>query len=257
VAIVSVMAANNETGLEHRWEEVARMCREAGVWFHCDAAQWVGKRPAGALGRCDIVTVSAHKFGGPKGTGLLVIPDGGGEFASQVGGPQEGTRRAGTEDVAGIAAMLAAWRERDGGAGARARPEEDRDWFEAEVTGSIEGVLVIGRGAPRRWNTSMLVMPEFGNLKWLTRLSRRGFAVSTGSACSSGKGNPSHVMAAMGLDHDEMGRVLRISSGPDTERGDWEGLAGALEEVWKELARGGKPAGRIDLGRPGERSTTR
>jgi cysteine desulfurase len=103
--------------------------------------------------------------------------------------------------VAGIAAMLAAWRERDGRVGARARPEEDRDWFEAEVTGSIEGVLVIGRGAPRLWNTSMLVMPEFGNLKWLTRLSRRGFAVSTGSACSSASGTPSHVLSAiMGTD---------------------------------------------------------
>ena len=86
----------------------------------------------------------------------------------------------------------------------------------------------------------MLVLPRFGNLKWLTRLSHLNFQVSTGSACSSGKDNPSHVMEAMGLSFEEMGRVLRISSWWNTATEDWDSLGDALEEVWAELK---KPSG--------------
>lgn len=245
VGLVSMMAANNETGVVHPWNEVAAICREAGVLFHCDAAQWAGKRSSSGLAACDFITVSGHKFGGPKGVGMVVVPEGMNQFEGQVGGPQESGRRGGTEDVPGIAAMMAALRE-------RAPWDEtmvpDRDWFEDKCMRTVPGCSVVGKGVERLGNTSMLLLPRFNNLKWLTRLSRLGFAVSTGSACSSGKGNPSHVMEAMGLDYDEMGRVVRISAGPETCRPDWQALAEALETVWNELQSGGAK-GKIDLGR--------
>ena len=109
----------------------------------------------------------------------------------------------------------------------------ERDAFEKRVIDSLPGSKVVGAEADRLWNTSMLVMPAHGNVKWLTRLARHGFQISTGSACSSGKENPSHVMMAMGLDFKEMGRVLRISAGWETAKEDWFGLSDALSEVWK------------------------
>jgi cysteine desulfurase len=97
------------------------------------------------------------------------------------------------------------------------------------------GMKLIGADGPRLWNTSMFVLPHTKNLKWLTRLSQRGFSVSTGSACSAGRGNPSRVMAAMGLDFDEMGRVMRVSGGWETTGEDWSDLAAAIREVAGEL----------------------
>jgi cysteine desulfurase len=244
VAMVSVMAANNETGVLQPWREIAARCRADGVLYHCDAAQWVGKVPMAGLGECDLVTASGHKFGGPKGVGFLVLPEKGGDgYCSQAGGPQESGHRGGTEDYPAIAAMMAALRERASGA----EEPGDRNWFEFEVGERISGVKVVGGESNRLWNTSMLVVPTHSNLKWLTRLSRLGFSVSTGSACSSGKENPSHVMEAMGLEYGEMGRVLRISSGVETERTDWEGLLEALEAVWGELESGKRLGGGAGL----------
>ncbi|NNE93703.1 MAG: aminotransferase class V-fold PLP-dependent enzyme [Verrucomicrobiales bacterium] len=237
VDLISLMAANNETGAIQPWEEVGKICREAGVSFHCDAAQWFGKiGGAEKFGEaCDFLTGSAHKFGGPKGVGFLVVPESeiGGTFASQTGGPQENGLRAGTEDLAGIAAMMAAFRERSpclpGNSGGR-------DAFESALAQKLPGVRWIAQAGERLWNTSMFVLPgDEKNLKWLVRLSRLGFAVSTGSACSSGKNNPSHVMEAMGLDFDEMGRVIRVSGGLDSSPEDWVGLADALLEAGAEL----------------------
>lgn len=230
-ALISVMAANNETGALQPWEAIARLAQEEGVPFHCDAAQWVGKMPAGNLGICDWVTGSAHKFGGPKGVGFLVVPESVERLSgSQTGGPQESSLRAGTENLPGIAAMLAALAQTE----SMSPTGSGRDGFEARVLAAIPGTKVAG-GEPRLWNTSMLVMPAHGNLKWVTRLSHLGFQASTGSACSSGKENPSHVMEAIGLSYEEMGRVLRFSGGWETTDADWDGLAAALESVWREL----------------------
>ena len=239
VDFVSVMAANNETGTLQPWREIGRWCRERGILFHCDAAQWIGKMPAAGLGKhCHFVTGSAHKFGGPKGVGFLTLPPGIPEhdFHFQTGGPQESGHRAGTEDLAGIAAMVTAleekpdeWLEEN-----RERWSAERDAFEARMV-ELSAFEIIGREGPRLWNTSMLVLPRGKNLKWLTRLSRRGFAVSTGSACSAGKGNPSHVMEAMGLDFEKMGRVIRVSGGWETTREDWTALADGFREVADEL----------------------
>jgi cysteine desulfurase len=113
-----------------------------------------------------------------------------------------------------------------------------RNQFEADLVECLPGVKLLGAQVPRLANTSMFVLPEHKNLRWLTRLGRRGFAVSTGSACSAGKGDPSRVMQAMGCSFEEMGRVLRISSLPDAGAEEWESFLDALLEVRDELGRG-------------------
>jgi cysteine desulfurase len=183
----------------------------------------------------DWLTGSAHKFGGPKGVGFLVIPEEVDRLrGASVGGGQEFGRRAGTENAPGIIAAVAAFREASSRLPGSAA---GRDAFERRVTESISGTRFVGGSGPRLWNTSMLVLPAFSNLSWLTRLSHLGFQVSTGSACSAGKDNPSHVMEAMGLTYEEMGRVLRASSLWEATTDDWETLAAELESVWEDLRR--------------------
>jgi cysteine desulfurase len=234
ISAVSIMAANNETGVLQPWREVAALCREQEIPFHSDAAQWIGKMPSVGLGECDWLTGSGHKFGGGKGVGFLVMPEEGAEeFHAAVGGPQEEGRRAGTENLPAILAMVAALEEMSELDFGKERAK-GRDRFEDRVKAEL-GIRVIGESGARLWNTSMILLPREKNLKWLTRLSGLGFAVSTGSACSAGKGNPSRVMAAMGLDFDEMGRVLRLSGGWETTVEDWDALAGALVSVNEKL----------------------
>tara|TARA_R110002096_G_scaffold100173_2_gene221939 strand:+ start:2858 stop:4012 length:1155 start_codon:yes stop_codon:yes gene_type:complete len=242
VSLVSIMAANNETGVTQPWEEISALCHQYGVPLHSDATQWFGKLPVGNLGSIDWLTGSAHKFGGPKGVGFLVIPVGcemlGG---AQAGGPQEQRLRGGTENVPAISAMIWALKYLEPRIPACETKARDRDEFETRLAGMLPEVRFIGQGVPRLWNTSMLVVPRHNNLKWLTRLADLGFQVSTGSACSSGRGNPSHVMEAMGLDFTEMGRVLRISGGWDTSADDWNALTAALAKTWKDLDSSGAP----------------
>ncbi|MCB1092166.1 MAG: aminotransferase class V-fold PLP-dependent enzyme, partial [Verrucomicrobiae bacterium] len=163
VALVSVMAANNETGVMQPWQAVASHCRSAGVGFHCDAAQWIGKLPASQIGEaCDFVIGSAHKFGGPKGVGFLTIPDSAvGEFRSSVGGPQEHGHRAGTENLPGILAMMAALRERNDEDLTKQMGQwlEERTRFEESLQRALPGAKLVGDGADRLWNTVMLVLP--------------------------------------------------------------------------------------------------
>lgn len=247
--LVSVMAANNETGVVQPWEALGRACRERGVPYHCDAAQWIGKRPMKGMGEvADFVTGCAHKFGGPKGTGFLVIPEAAvGTFRFIAGGPQEGGHRGGTEDLPGILAMVAALREKDDVVleAGEAEWSAARDEFESVLLERLPGAKLVGAGATRLWNTSMFVLPGHANLKWLTRLSDLGIAVSTGSACSAGRGNPSRVMEAMGLEHEEMGRVLRVSGGWETKREDWEELLEALVSISEQLDSGVRRGGPI------------
>jgi cysteine desulfurase len=235
-ALVSVMAANNESGVLQLWPELLKLCREHGARFHSDAAQWVGKLDATALGTCDYLTGSAHKFGGPKGIGFLVLADEAEAFPLLHGGPQENSRRAGTENYPAIEAMVTALE------GITPRLAEVqrvqtafRDAFAEQMKRNFPGLRVISEGAPRLWNTVLMVMPLHSNLKWLTRLSRVGFAISTGSACSSGKEGSSVVVQALGADWEELRRVVRVSSGWDTTEADWAALAEAFAEVSRGL----------------------
>lgn len=230
-ALVSVMAANNETGVLQPWREVLALCREFGALFHCDAAQWVGKKPSAGLGDCDFLTVSAHKFGGPKGIGFLKVPEGGRPLRWLSGGPQEERRRAGTENLPGVAAMTAAWGAVEESLAAReAGWLADRAAFETEILTVFPEAEIIGAEVPRLWNTVLLTVPPPVNVKWLTRLSARGFSVSTGSACSRGAG-ASTVLQAMGVPGEFSGQVLRVSGGWDTTAADWSALAAAMKEV--------------------------
>jgi cysteine desulfurase len=240
-ALVSVMAANNESGTLQPWREISALCKSCGVFFHTDAAQWIGKLPSGELGHCDSISGSGHKFGGPKGVGFLVLRDTAQNLSFFRGGPQEHGHRAGTENYPSIEAMVAAleWIE----------PRLDavaveqtllREEFCDVMQLAFPGLRFIGRGTERLWSTVLMVMSEHENLKWLTRLSRRGFSISTGSACSSGKEGSSVVVQALGASADDLRRVVRVSGGWDHSRGDWQALAGAFVEVQEELKRGGK-----------------
>ncbi len=236
LVVASLMAANNETGVIQPWERIRDLCRENGVPYHTDATQWFGKLPVGDLASCDWVTGSAHKFGGPKGVGFLIVPESCNLTpGAQIGGPQENRLRGGTENVPAISAMIAALQTIQADFPDSQPKAADRDAFESAVRDFLPETRIIGENALRLWNTSMLVVPKHKNLKWLTRLADSGFQISTGSACSSGKGAPSHVMEAMGLDFDEMGRVLRISGGWETAADDWSALADAFAKTWKDL----------------------
>ncbi len=236
--LVSMMAANNECGTLLPWREVADACEAKGVPFHCDATQWIGKLPAEDLGRCTYVTGSAHKFGGPKGAGFLVLRDEDDTLGWLAGGPQEEGRRAGTENYPTVEAMVTALEE--------LTPLLDevqheqsalRDDFEQRLMQALPGTQTVGGGTARLWNTSMFILPAHDHRKWLARLSQRGFAVSTGSACSAGHEGASQVLRAMGASMEEMKRVLRVSAGWHTTREDWQGLLEALCRVAESFAK--------------------
>jgi len=222
---VLLMPANNETGVLQPWREAAALCRDRGVAFGCDAAQWVGKLPAAGLGSCDLVTGCAHKFGGPTGVGFLKGP--GNLVPLLVGGPQEDRRRGGTENLPGIVAMLAALavREHAMTAGAVAERQVWRDAFIARLQQALPDCELLGAAMPRLWNTATLLLPERADQRrWVVVLDRLGFAVSSGSACSSGQEKASHVLEAMGRSACEAGRVVRFSSGWETPAEAWNAL---------------------------------
>ena len=238
--MVAIMAANNETGVLQPWREAAELCRENGTPFFSDAAQWVGKLASTGLGECDYMSGCAHKYGGPQGVGFMKCPA---RFQPLlVGGPQEDGRRAGTENVAGVLATVAALEERETALSTAGAPPR-LDWrtaFETQLTRDLPGSRILGAGAARLWNTVSAVLPELPDCRqrWVVKLDKLGFAVSTGSACASGEEEPSHVLAAMGLSPGEASRVLRFSSGWATTEADWQHLLAGLRQACAEgLAR--------------------
>jgi cysteine desulfurase len=237
---VVVMAANNETGVMQPWPEIAAVCREAAVPYLCDATQWLGKLPGAGLGACGAwVIASGHKFGAPKGVGFVKLPAGKAEpdFCAQGGGLQEGGHRAGTEDLAGIAALSAAlveceqkhviW---------ESQREGWRRAFERELVSILPGTRILAQEADRLWNTVFAIMPHGEATRWIARLDKREVQASTGAACTTGKDGPSHVPAALGVTPGDSRRALRISAGWGTSEADWVALLAALREVAAELA---------------------
>jgi cysteine desulfurase len=236
-ALISVMAVNNETGVIQPCQSILKRCKTHGVPFHSDAVQWFGKGTGNLIpwGDCAGISISAHKFGGPKGTGCLVLGEEWTGTVMQAGGGQEHGNRAGTEDVAGIAAMVAALRTRMAGSLADDKLAA-RDQFESSLLEQFPNTVIHGMEAPRMWNTSSVGLPDFKSARWIARLDKRGFQVSTGAACSAGKKGASAVMQAMGVDDDIARRTLRISAGWETDPADWDALLEALKEVHQELA---------------------
>ncbi|MEW6156412.1 MAG: cysteine desulfurase family protein [Verrucomicrobiota bacterium] len=231
---IAVMAANNETGVLQPWNELLQFSRSHECLFFCDATQWIGKLPAAGLGACDFVSGSAHKFGGPRGVGFLKCPATGPIEPLFRGGPQEEGRRAGTENVPGVLSMMAAIeiRETMMASNSLSQKLSMRRAFEIALAKRVPGTEVVGAASHRLWNTVSALMPEADcQQRWVVKLDKLGFAVSTGSACASGKEEPSHVLQAMGYSKAQSGRVLRFSSGWETERSDWESLLEALEKL--------------------------
>ena len=235
--LVAVMAANNETGVLQPWREVLELCQKHSIPFYCDAAQWLGKLPAQGLGQCDFVSGCAHKFGGPKGAGFLKVPT---KFVPLlVGGKQEDGYRAGTENVPGVISMAAAldFRERQLALQEHAPLEKAKKAFEKQLLSRLPGSAIVGIERDRLWNTVSALMPEADcQQRWVVKLDKLGFAVSTGSACSSGQEKPSHVLVGMGFNPAETSRVLRFSGGWETTGADWEQLLAALINVHTSLS---------------------
>ena len=232
-ALVSIMAANNETGAIQPIAEAAGIVHEAGGLLHVDAIQALGKIPFDIKTvDADLATFSAHKIGGPKGVGALVLAEGiAGLEPVLRGGGQELSRRAGTENVAGIAGFGAAVR-----AALQALPEDVermatlRDSLENGIRG-IAGAVVFADDVKRLPNTILFTAPGLSAETAVIGFDLEGVAVSSGSACSSGKVQPSHVLSAMGYDATVAQGAVRLSLGWSTEPDD---INRALE-AWRKL----------------------
>ena len=234
-ALVSVMLANNETGVLQPVADVAALAHEHGALIHCDAVQAAGKMAIDfrTLG-CDLMSLSAHKIGGPSGVGALVVTSGvEGDLAlipMLRGGGQERGRRAGTENVPGIAGFGAAARAAREGLTDFARLGRWRERIENRLRQHADS-RVYGFGAPRLANTSCLTMPGVEAETQVIQLDLAGVAVSAGAACSSGKVEPSRVLAAMGVDANEAATAIRVSLGWNTTEDD----ADKFVEAWIQV----------------------
>ena len=214
-ALVSIMWANNETGVLFPVDKVAEICREKGVLFHTDAVQATGKIPMRLRDTAiNFLSLSAHKFHGPKGVGALYINRGTRFNTLIAGGSQESGRRGGTENVASIvglrkAAELASRHLQEGNCKVRAM----RDRFEKSVLETISGASANGAGAERLANTSSFSFESIESSAALLLLDRQGICCSAGSACRTGSEEASHVLRAMDPSGDRARRSLRFSLG--------------------------------------------
>ena len=244
-ALVSALLANNETGVVNgELPRLAMRARAAGVLAHTDAVQAIGKIPvdAASLG-VDLLSLTAHKFGGPKGAGALWVRKGTRLSALAAGGGQEKGRRAGTENVAaivglGVAIKLAVSRR----ASESARLGALRDRFEEGLHAAVPGLKLNGtsRGGVLRLPTATsAVFPGVSGEILLAALDLEGIAASSGSACASGTTKPSSVLLAMGLSPEEARGTLRFSFGWTTRPEEIDRLLAVVPRLWARAARGG------------------
>lgn len=215
--LVSVMAANNETGAIQPVAELGAICRQRGVLFHTDAVQWFGKEPFESIHQfnADLVTICGHKFYGPKGSGALFIkspllPD-----PILFGGGHENERRAGTENLAAIAGLVEAIER------FVPSPVFERCKLESLANrlcalSEFDGINLISPLAKRLANTASFTVPGIDSMTSLAALDLDGICASAGSACSAGSLNPSHVLSAMGRNDNEANSLIRFSLGRET-----------------------------------------
>lgn len=215
--LVSLMAANNETGAIQPVDELGAICRQRGVLFHTDAVQWFGKEPFESIHQfnADLVTICGHKFYGPKGSGALFIkspllPD-----PILFGGGHENGRRAGTENLAAIAGLVEAIER------FVPSPVFDRCKLESLANrlcamNEFDGINLVSPLAKRLANTASFTVPGIDSMTSLAALDLNGICASAGSACSAGSLNPSHVLSAMGRNDNEANSLIRFSLGRDT-----------------------------------------
>jgi len=231
--LVSLMLANNETGVVQPVSEAARLAHAAGALLHVDAIQAAGRIPCdiNALG-ADLLSLSGHKIGAPKGVGALVRRDAAAADPLVKGGGQERGLRAGTENVAGIAGFGAA------AATALSRLEADRrrmiglrDKLEAALKAQSPDIIIFGAEAERLPNTTLFAVPGMKAETAVIAFDLDGVAVSSGAACSSGKVQPSHVLAAMGVPPGLARGAVRVSLGPTTTESEIERFVAAWIRV--------------------------
>jgi cysteine desulfurase len=236
-AIVSVMHANNEIGTIQPIAAIARLAHARGALVHTDAVQSAGKIPVDVRALdVDLLALSAHKFYGPKGSGALWIKRGTRIHAILTGGKHERTRRAGTENVPGIAGFGAAARlARTKLAAEGPRLAALRDRIEEGVLASVSGTAVNGRRDSRVPNTTNISFDHIEAESLLIALDLEGIAVSTGSACSSGTLEPSHVLRAMGLSAHRTQNSIRISLGAANTEADVDVFLDRLPRVVEKL----------------------
>lgn len=230
--LISLMHANNETGVLQPVSDVAAIARERSIFFHSDGVQAAGRLPLNLrdLG-AHLYAVSGHKLYAPKGIGLLFVAKGTPLRGLQLGGRHERERRAGTENVPGAVALSRATQ----------LPAFDatalRDSFEAHLLREVEGIQINGRGAPRLSNTSSVTFHGLSGESVVIALDMLGIAASTGSACSSGSTEPSPVLLAMGLPRDAARSTVRFSFGRDNSAEDAATLADAVVQVTTRMRR--------------------
>jgi cysteine desulfurase len=236
--LISIMMANNETGVVQPVEEIGRIAREADVFFHTDAVQAAGKISIDVEKiACDALSISGHKIHAPQGTGALFIKKGTLIQPLMYGGSHERQRRAGTENLPGIVGLGKAaetaknWLESGGPAEMAAM----RDRLQDALLSAVEGAGVNGLGAPRVPNTTNLWFDHVEGEALVIALDLKGLAVSSGAACSSGAIEPSHVLLAMGLSHQRARASIRLSLGKQTTSQDVDFAINVIPETVARL----------------------
>ncbi|HEX3860250.1 MAG TPA: aminotransferase class V-fold PLP-dependent enzyme [Stellaceae bacterium] len=233
-AVVSVMLANNETGIIQPAAEIAAIAHAHNALFHCDAVQAAGKIPPSPELGADLISLSAHKIGGPSGIGALVLASPAADISAALrGGGQERGRRAGSENLPGIAGFAAAAEAALAGIDEYRRIGRLRDMLEAALLDAVPQAVVIGTGVQRLPNTTALALPGVPAETQIIALDLDGVMVSAGAACSSGKVGPSHVLAAMGIAPEIAAGTIRISLGWTTTEADISHFL----DAWTTLAR--------------------
>jgi cysteine desulfurase len=253
--LISIMMANNETGVVQPVQEIGRIAKEADVYFHTDGVQAAGKIPINVneIG-CDLLSISGHKMHAPQGIGALYVRKGTLIEPLFYGGNHERQRRAGTENVPGIVALGKAAEIAQVGLnnGSIARLRQLRDHLQSEILRKVEDVGVSGEGASRVPTTTNIHFDHIEGEALVIALDLKGLSVSTGAACSSGAIEPSHVLTAMGLPPEQARSSLRFSLGKQTTESDINFSLDIIPEtvarlrelspMWQKRAVSGQPS---------------
>ena len=234
-AFVSLMTANNETGVQHPFQTISKICKSRGILFHSDAIQSFGKEHV-TTEHFDLLSLAAHKFYGPKGSGILFIRGGLPLRSIQFGGSQEGQRRAGTENPAAIVGLAKA------ASLAVSRLQEDsnhtaklRNLFETNLLQALPELHINGASAPRIPNTTSITFPSSDAESLLMGLDMEGICASSGSACMVGSLQPSHVLLAMGHPPHRAASTLRFSFSRTNTEAEIHQTIQKIALVWKRL----------------------
>jgi cysteine desulfurase len=233
-SLISIMAANNETGVLQPLDDIAEIAAEAGIMLHSDMVQYFGKHcmnfSSSGIG---YASISSHKIGGPAGVGALLVGSGCTLSSLLKGGGQERGRRSGTENLIGIAGFGAAATAAKCDDAHYAQMARWRDAFEARVISALPSVRIFGKLAPRLGNTSCIAAGPKTAETMVMAFDIAGVAVSAGAACSSGKVQSSHVLHAMGAG-DVAAHAIRVSGGWATKQADFESVAEVFVRLYKQ-----------------------